>query len=79
MEGEEHFDICGSLRKEMRTKSCLYGPLDYEKMVKLRFSVGGLDLPKGIGIPVDGGQGGRCTDVPLWHSRREWNSHCGIN
>ena len=31
----------------MKTKTCLHGPMDYAKKMKLRFRVGDLDLPEG--------------------------------
>ena len=50
-------------------KTCLHGPMDYAKTLKLRFRVGDLDLPERRVIPDGGGR--RCTDVPLWQSSRE--------
>ena len=46
MEEEEHFEIYGGLREEMGMKTYLHGPMYYAKTLKLRFRVGGLDLPE---------------------------------
>ena len=51
-------------------KTHLRGPIDYAKTLKLRFRVGGLDLPESRKKP-----GGRCTDVPLRLRRGKWNPH----
>ena len=42
----------GGLREEMGMKTCLHGPMDYAKTLKLRFLVGDLDLREIRDIPV---------------------------
>ena len=49
---EEHLEIYGRSREEIGMKTCLHGPMDYAKTLKLQFRVGDLDLPKRRGIPV---------------------------
>ena len=46
MKEEEHLEIYGRLREEIRMKTCFHGQLDYAKTLKLRFRVGDLDLPE---------------------------------
>ena len=47
MKEEKHLDIYGDLREDVRVKTYLHGPMDYAKDtgMKLRFRVGGMDLP----------------------------------
>ena len=45
-------EMYGGLREEIGMKTCLHGPMDYAKTLKLRFVVGGLDLPERRGTPV---------------------------
>ena len=45
---EEHFEIFGGLREEIGMKTCLLGPRDYAKTLKLRFRGAGLDRPEKI-------------------------------
>ena len=45
---EKHSRDIGELREYIGMKTCLHGPMDYEKKLeKLRFRVGDLDLPEG--------------------------------
>ena len=48
MKDEEYFEIemQGELREKIGMKTYLRGPMDYAKTLKLRFRVGGLDLPE---------------------------------
>ena len=46
MKSEKHLEIYRGLREDVGMKTCLYGPLDYAKNLKLRFRVGHLDLPE---------------------------------
>ena len=50
----EQLYIFGRLREEIGTKTCMHGPMDYAKMLKLRFRVGDLDVPGRRGMPVVG-------------------------
>ena len=43
---EEDLEVYGGLREEIGMKTYLHGPMDYAKTPKLRFRVGGLDLPE---------------------------------
>ena len=43
---EEHIEMYGGLREEVRTKTYLHGQMDCAKMLKLRFRLGDLDLPE---------------------------------
>ena len=43
---EKHLEICGGLREAIGMNTCLHGPMDYVKKLKLRFRVGNLDLPE---------------------------------
>ena len=42
---EKHLEVFGGLREDVGMKTCLHGPMDYAKKLKLRFRVGDLDLP----------------------------------
>ena len=46
MKEEKHLEIYGGLREDVGIKSCLHGPMDYAKKLRLRFRVGDLDLPE---------------------------------
>ena len=41
-------EIYGGLREEIGMKTCLHGPMDYAKTLKLRFRAGDLDLQKEV-------------------------------
>ena len=43
---EGHLEIYGGLREEIGLKLYLHGPMDYAKMLILRFLLGDLDLPE---------------------------------
>ena len=43
---EKHAEICGGLSGGIGIKTYLHDPLDFAKMLKLRFCVGDLDLPQ---------------------------------
>ena len=43
---EEHLRIYRGIREEIGMKTYLHGPRDAAKNLKLRFRVGGLDLPE---------------------------------
>ena len=43
---DEHIEMYGGLREEVRTKTYLHGQMDCAKMLKLRFRLGDLDLPE---------------------------------
>ena len=45
---EEHLKVYGGLREEIGMKTCLHGPMDYAKTLKLRFRAGDLDLQKEV-------------------------------
>ena len=47
-------EIGGTLQRFIGMKTCLHGPLDYAKTLKLRFRVGDLDLSERRGMPVVG-------------------------
>ena len=51
MKEEKHLGIYGGLREDIGMKTCLHGPMDYAKKLKLRFRVGDLDLPETRDIP----------------------------
>ena len=46
MKEEEHLEIYGGLGEDIGMKTYLHGPMDYTKMLKLRFRVGDLDEPE---------------------------------
>ena len=46
MKEDKHLEIYGGLREDIGMKTYLHGPMDYAKNLKLRFRVGGLDLPE---------------------------------
>ena len=37
LEGEEHLEIYGRVRKEIEMKNYFHGPMDYAKTLKLQF------------------------------------------
>ena len=43
---EKHLEVYGGLRESMALKTYLHGLMNYAKKLKLRFSVGDLDLPE---------------------------------
>ena len=43
---EKHLEIYGGLRETIGMKTCLHGPMDYAKTLKLQFRLGGPDLPE---------------------------------
>ena len=43
---EERLEIYGGSKDEIGMKTYLYGPVDYTRMLKLRFRVGGLNMPE---------------------------------
>ena len=46
MKEEKRLEIHGGLREEIGMETCLHGSMYYAKTLKLRFRVGGLDLPE---------------------------------
>ena len=46
VEEEKHLEIYRGLREDIGMKTCLHGPMDYAKKLKLRFRVEDLDLPE---------------------------------
>ena len=54
MKEEKQLEIYGELREDIRMKTCLHGPMDYAKKLKLRFRVGDLDLPEIRDMPLVG-------------------------
>ena len=46
MKEDKHLEIYGGLREDIGMKTCLHGPMDYAKKLKLRLRVGDLDLPE---------------------------------
>ena len=43
---EKHLEIYGGLSEGIGMKMCLHGPMNYAKMLKLRFRIGDLELPE---------------------------------
>ena len=43
---ENHLEIYGGLSEGLGMETCLHGPMDFAKTLKLRFRVGYLDLPE---------------------------------
>ena len=46
MEPEKYLEIYGGLRDGIGMRAYLHGPMDFTTTLKLRFRVGGLDLPE---------------------------------
>ena len=44
---DKHLEIYGGVREDIGMNAYLHGPMDYAKMLKLRFRVGDLDTPEG--------------------------------
>ena len=59
MKEEKHLlvEIYGGIRSDMGMKTFVRGPMDFEKVLRLRFRVADLDLPEGRReIPVVAGR-----------------------
>ena len=46
VKNEKHFEMYGRLGEDIGIETCLHGPMDFAKKLKLRFRAGDLDLPE---------------------------------